>query len=90
MNAGNSCYLDSVLFAMFAMPSQLDALLTKPLPSVAAGINTRCLPSPQPLLPHHSSDELDSTLLHDPPTRGKARKLRFHDAFLPRAGCPTE
>ena len=29
-NAGNSCYMDSVLFSMFAMPSPvLDAMLTK-------------------------------------------------------------
>ena len=29
-NAGNSCYMDSVLFSMFAMPSPvLDTMLTK-------------------------------------------------------------
>ena len=29
-NAGNSCYMDAVLFSMFAMPSPvLDAMLTK-------------------------------------------------------------
>ena len=28
-NAGNSCYMDAVLFSMFAMPSSLDTMLTK-------------------------------------------------------------
>jgi uncharacterized UBP type Zn finger protein len=28
-NAGNTCYMDAVLFSMFAMPSTLDAMLTK-------------------------------------------------------------
>lgn len=41
VNAGNSCYLDSVLFAMFAMPSQLDTLLSKPLASPATLLNAR-------------------------------------------------
>ena len=33
-NAGNSCYIDSVLFAMFAIPSSpMDALLSKRFPN---------------------------------------------------------
>jgi hypothetical protein len=33
-NAGNSCYIDSVLFAMFAVPSStMDALLSKRFPN---------------------------------------------------------
>ena len=28
-NAGNSCFMDAVLFSMFAMPSSLDTMLTK-------------------------------------------------------------
>ncbi len=33
-NAGNSCYIDAVLFAMFAIPSQpMDALLSKRFPN---------------------------------------------------------
>ena len=32
-NAGNTCYMDAVLFSMFAMPSTLDAMLTKRQPA---------------------------------------------------------
>merc|ERR1711998_468374 len=31
-NGGNTCYIDSVLFAMFATSAQFSSMLTRPLP----------------------------------------------------------